>query len=451
MTSSQEIRSICGARELRWGELSAAERSAVLKRPAMHVAHETLVKVREIVAAVRKDGDKALKAYALKFDGWQGESFVVPEADWELAWTQIGEEARVALLAAAQNIGRFHAAQKPQDIEVEVAPGIRCQRQWRALERVGLYVPAGTAPLLSTVLMLGIPACLAGVQDRVLITPAGADGRVDIGILAAAKVAGVTRVYAVGGAHGIAALAYGTETIPKVDKIFGPGSAFVTQAKQLVALDPEGAAADLPAGPSEVMVVADGSADPRLVAADLLSQAEHGPDSQVILVTTDADLMTRTADQVLHQLAALPRKDIAHHALLHSVFIVVEDLSEAMTVVNTYAPEHLILQVKDAASYGSKVQHAGSVFLGPWTPESAGDYASGTNHVLPTYGLARTFSGLGLESFMKSITFQEISKQGLEKLGDTVMTLARLEGLEAHAQAVAVRLTGKLHPVAVKE
>lgn len=450
MTSSEEIRSICGAREIRWGVLPAPEQAQLLRRPALHFAHETSIKVKEIVAAVRKEGDKALKAYAQKFDGWQGESFEVPVADWERAWSEIGETARAALLEAAENIGLFHAAQRPKDLEVEVAPGIRCQRQWRPLERVGLYVPAGSAPLLSTVLMLGLPACLAGVPERILLTPAGGDGRVDRGILAAAKVAGVTRVFAVGGAHGIAAMAYGTESIPKVDKIFGPGSAFVTQAKQLVAVDPEGAATDLPAGPSEVMVVADETANPRFVAADLLSQAEHGPDSQVILVTTDADLMARVADEVLHQMATLPRKDIAHQALLHSVFIVVDTLDEAFTVANLYAPEHLILQVQAAASYAARIQNAGSVFLGPWTPESAGDYASGTNHVLPTYGLAKAYGGLTLESFMKTITFQEISKEGITRLSSTIQTLARLEGLEAHARAVALR-TGPTSVVSSKK
>lgn len=441
MRSGQvHVRSICGAREVRWADLSPLEQNDLLRRPAAHASDETLAKVRDIVAAVKRDGDKAVRGYARKFDGWLGERFEVPPEEWDKAWLGLNEDQRSALQLATANIASFHRAQKPSAIDVAVMDGVRCERQWRSLERVGLYVPAGTAPLLSTVLMLSVPAEIAGVKERVLITPAGADGRVDPGILAAAKVAQVTRLFAVGGAHGIAALAYGTESIPKVDKIFGPGSTYVTLAKQLVALDPAGAAVDMPAGPSEVMVVADRFADPRLVAADLLSQAEHGSDSQVMFVTTDDEQMAKVADHVLHQLAELPRKDIAHHALLHSVFTLVSSMDEALLVINRYAPEHLVLQVQDAASLIPHIQHAGSVFVGPWTPESAGDYASGTNHVLPTYGLARAYSGLSLESFMKSITFQELTPQGVMQLASTVTILARMEGLEAHARAMDLRV-----------
>jgi histidinol dehydrogenase len=323
---------------------------------------------------------------------------------------------------------------------VETTGGVVCERVTRPLGAVGLYVPAGGAPLPSTAIMLAVPAGLAGCPVRILCTPPRADGRADPGVVVAATACGVGRIYKVGGAQAIAAMAYGTQEIPKVDKIFGPGNAWVTAAKQAVAMDPAGAAMDMPAGPSEVMVVADGAANPRYVAYDLLSQAEHGEDSQVILVTTDADLPDAVEREVHDALPGLPRRAIIEAALRHGSMIRVSDRAAALEIVDRYAPEHLILNVAEARTWVEQIRHAGSVFLGPWTPESVGDYCSGTNHVLPTYGFARTYSGLSVSDFERRMTIQELTADGLRALADTVTTLAGLEGLQAHAEAVRVRM-----------
>ncbi|MEN9834514.1 MAG: hypothetical protein RL011_707, partial [Pseudomonadota bacterium] len=418
-----------------WSKLSESDRSRLLERPAVSQSQDIGRRVAAIVDDVRIGGDQALRKYTLELDGYSGDSLAVTEDEWERALTKVSAAEWAALKRAADQIRRFHAAEMPQPLRVEVSPGIVCQRLWRPIERVGLYVPAGTAPLPSTLLMLAIPAELAGCSERIVVTPVGASGTPHPGILAAARLAGVSAIFKVGGAQAIAALAYGTASVPKVDKIFGPGNAYVTCAKSLVSLDPRGAAADLPAGPSEVLVVADAKADPNFIAADLLSQAEHGRDSQVVLVTTSETVATATLGSLERQLAKLTRREIASESLAKSLIIVVGSTDEALDVANAYAPEHLILQIQDAARFVSKIKHAGSVFVGPWSPESVGDYASGTNHVLPTYGLARGHGGLSIESFMKSMTVQELSPGGLRDIGPTVETLAVMEGLDAHAAA----------------
>ncbi len=434
----QNISSLC--RILKWPKLSNEERVSVLERPAVGQSKDIEQRVAAIVDDVRQRGDSALRRYTRDLDGYSGDSLAVTEDEWELALSKVSAAEWAALKRARDQVRRFHAAEMPQPISIEVSPGVVCQRLWRPIERVGLYVPAGTAPLPSTLIMLAVPAELAGCRERIVVTPVGASGVPHPGILAAARLAGVSAIYKVGGAQAIAALAYGTQTVPKVDKIFGPGNAYVTCAKSLVSLDPRGAATDLPAGPSEVLVIADDTANPEFVAADLLSQAEHGRDSQVVLVTTSEKMAMATLAALESQLVNLSRRDIAVDALAKSMVIIVDSADEAMVVANTYAPEHLILQIADASRWVSKVMHAGSVFVGPWSPESVGDYASGTNHVLPTYGLARGHGGLSIESFMKSMTVQELSPAGLRDIGPTVETLATMEGLDAHATAVSLRL-----------
>ena len=428
------------ARIATWRDLSKAEQVSILQRSAMSDQSEVKERTAAIVADVRARGDAALRDYTQRFDGYTPASFRVSEAEGEAGLNELGESQRLALIRAADQIKRFHAAEMPEPMRLEVSPGVVCQRVWRPLTRVGLYVPAGTAPLPSTVLMLAVPAQLAGCRERVVCTPAARNGNVHPGILAAARISGITDIYKVGGAQAIAALAYGTESVPQVDKIFGPGNAYVTQAKAIVAQDPSGAASDLPAGPSEVLVVMDESANPVFAAADLLSQAEHGSDSHVVLVALSETQLRATIAEVDRQLESLPRRDIALAALSKSAFIVAANTDEALQIANQYAPEHLLLQLTNAANYVDLIQHAGSVFIGPWSPEAVGDYASGTNHVLPTYGLARGHGGLSMESFMKSMTVQELSPQGLRDIGPVVDTLAVMEGLEAHARAVRVRL-----------
>jgi histidinol dehydrogenase len=337
-------------------------------------------------------------------------------------------------------VRRFHEAQTPVPVRVETMSGVACERVSHPLDAVGLYVPAGTAPLPSAAIMLAVPASIAGCPVRVMCTPPRPDGSADPAVLIAASLAGVRDIFKVGGAQAVAALAYGTESIPRVGKIFGPGNAWVTCAKSLVSADPAGAAIDMPAGPSEVLVIADDQASAEFVASDLLSQAEHGIDSQVVLVSTSARLAAQVADEVDDQLALLSRADIARQALENSPIIVVDNIDTAIAISNDYAPEHLIIQVDNARSLLPAVRNAGSVFLGPWTPESVGDYCSGTNHVLPTYGFARNFSGLGVDQFMRQMTVQELSREGLESLGSAVVRLASLEGLDGHAAAVTRRL-----------
>lgn len=423
-----------------WKKLSPAQRRAALQRPAQAARPQIAAAVSRLVAEVRRDGDQALRRLTAKFDGVQLASLRVSEAEFAAAERALSAADRAALRTAYRNLRRFHAAQTAKPVRVATIPGLVCEKLPRPIARIGLYVPGGSAPLFSTALMLGVPSQLAGCPVRVLCTPPGKDGRVSPWILFAAQLCGIRDVFKVGGAQAIAAMAFGTATIPKCDKLFGPGNAFVTEAKQQVSALADGAAIDLPAGPSEVMVIADASADPAFVAADLLSQAEHGPDSQVVLVSLGRTLLPRVSAAVEQQLADLPRAAIARRALAQSRFILAANAAEAAAIANAYAPEHLILQLAQPRALLPQIAAAGSVFVGPWTPESLGDYASGTNHVLPTYGWARAYSGLGLADFSRTMTVQEATPRGLAKLGPVVERLATAEGLAAHQRAVSVRL-----------
>lgn len=425
---------------LKWSSLDAAGRRAALGRPSPESRADLAAKVAQIVDDVRLRGDVALREYSLRFDGVQLDSLRVEAAAFEAATRRLAGPGLAAIERAAGNVRRFHEAQRLAPLAVETSPGVRCERIVRPIQSVGLYVPAGSAPLPSALIMSAVPARIAGCPRIVLCTPPGKDGRVDDAILAAAQVCGVDQVYRVGGAQAIAALAYGTASIPKVDKIFGPGSAWVTAAKQRVAADPVGAALDLPAGPSEVLVIADDSARAEFVAADLLAQAEHDTLAQAILVTTSASLAAAVQREVESQRATLSRAAVLAASVAQSRILLVDDLDTALDVSNDYAPEHLILQVREPRRWLERVTNAGSVFLGDWTPEPMGDYCSGTNHVLPTYGHARAYSGLSLLDFVKRITVQEITPAGLLDLGPTAATLAGLEGLDAHAGAVTRRL-----------
>ena len=423
-----------------WQKLKPAQRTAVLTRPALGNDASLAPRVAEIIANVRAEGDAALRELTAKHDRVELDELEVGPEEFAAAEAALTREQRSAIHAAADNIETFHRPQLPQPFAVDTAPGVRCERVVRAIESVGLYVPAGSAPLPSTALMLGIPARIAGCKTRILCSPVQASGRVDSAVLYASRVAGVQRVFKLGGAQAIAAMAYGTKSVPKVDKVFGPGNTWVTEAKAQVDRDPAGAARDYPAGPSEVLVIADESANPAFVAADLLSQAEHGADSQVLLVTTSAKLGKAVISAVAAQKARLTRGNAVDGALEHSSVVVVGDLNTAFKISNRYAPEHLILQIEKPRSWLAKVTAAGSVFLGPWTPESVGDYCSGTNHVLPTYGFARRYSSLGVTDFLRSMTVQELTFEGLRAIGPVATTLAGLEGLDAHAWAVNERL-----------
>jgi histidinol dehydrogenase len=411
--------------------------SQLLRRPVGDLALYR-EKTAAILQAIRTEGDTAARRYAAQFDGPPPAQWEVPEADFLTAENQLPESLKSAIRQAYHNIRNFHAAQRMPTQLVETMPGVRCWRESLPLEKVGLYIPGGTAPLFSTVLMLGVPAQIAACPNVVLCTPPRQDGSVHPAILFAAQLCGIRKVLRIGGVQAIGALAYGTETIPAVHKIFGPGNPWVTAAKQLVSLD--AVAIDLPAGPSEVAVVADDSANPDFIAADLLSQAEHGADSQVLLVCTSEHILEKTATALQNQLKALPRRALAEQAMQHSKALLVSSLETAMEWVNAYAPEHLILSVREPERWAASVRHAGSVFLGHWTPESAGDYASGTNHTLPTGGYARAYAGVSLDSFVKNITFQQISREGLQQLGPVITEMARAEGLEGHARAVEERI-----------
>ena len=413
----------------RWTEL--------LKRPVMNTEH-LFDTVRDIIRAVRAEGDKAVLRYEEQFDKVQLETLEVTPQEFDEAETLVSQELKDAISLAARNIEAFHAAQRFEPIEVETQPGVTCWQKSVPIERVGLYVPGGTAPLFSTVLMLAVPARIAGCREIVLCTPPARSGKVHPAVLVAARVAGVRRVFKAGGVQAIAAMAYGTESVPKVYKIFGPGNQYVTAAKQLVSL--RDVAIDMPAGPSEVEVLADAKANPVFVAADLLSQAEHGVDSQAILVTTSKELQLAVQKEVERQLELLPRKDIASRSLESSKLIVVRDMDEALDMTNDYAPEHLIIETEDYAALAGRVTHAGSVFLGSLTPESAGDYASGTNHTLPTNGYAKAYSGVCLDSFVRKMTFQEIRPEGLRRIGPAIELMAANESLDGHKNAVTVRL-----------
>lgn len=409
----------------------------ILQRPSIESN-----KLENIVAAVlenvKENGDAALREYTARFDKVELDDFQVNSKEIKESIQQIPSDLKIAIQTARQNIHRFHEKQQTPTEIIETMPGVKCWRKSVGIERVGLYIPGGTAPLFSTILMLAVPAKLAGCREIVLCTPPNREGKVHPAILYTAHLTGVTKIFKVGGSQAIAAMAYGTATIPKVYKIFGPGNQYVTAAKQLV--NKEGIAIDMPAGPSEVLVAADETANPNFVAADLLSQAEHGVDSQVVLVAFDEKMVNAIQAAIQQQLAQLPRKELAGKALENSAAIVVRDRTEALNVINQYAPEHLILAMENAESFAEKIINAGSVFLGNYTPESVGDYASGTNHTLPTNGFARAYSGVSLDSFVKKITFQRLTKEGLKNIGKTVELMAEAEELVAHKRAVSIRL-----------
>ena len=409
----------------------------LLKRPVMNT--ESLFgTVQGIIDRVKAGGDEAVLQYEMQFDKVSLSALAVSSEEFDEAENLIDEELKAAIRLAAGNISAFHAAQRFVGKKVETQPGVTCWQKAVPIEKVGLYIPGGTAPLFSTVLMLAVPACIAGCREIVLCTPPGKDGKVHPAVLFAARVAGVQRVFKAGGVQAIAAMAYGTESIPKVYKIFGPGNQYVTAAKQLVSL--RDVAIDMPAGPSEVEVLADVTANPVFVAADLLSQAEHGVDSQAVLITTSKELQQAVKDEVERQLDLLPRKEIAARSLANSKLIVVKDMEEAVEMTNAYAPEHLIVETENYMAVAEQIVNAGSVFLGTLTPESAGDYASGTNHTLPTNGYAKAYSGVSLDSFIRKMTFQEIKPEGLCKIGLAIEVMAANESLDGHKNAVSVRL-----------
>jgi histidinol dehydrogenase len=427
-------------REFDWMGLDEIARRSALERPALRLKPELASRVQEIIAEVRREGDTALLRLTEHLDRVRLDGLRVPHEEMTAAELALAPEARRAIVTAIANLRRFHEQQAGSALQVETAPGVVCERVIRPIRAVGLYVPAGSAPLPSTAMMLAVPAAIAGCPVRVLCTPPRADGRADPAVVAAATACGIKDIFKVGGAQAIAALAYGTASVPKVDKIFGPGNAWVTAAKQAVSLDAQGAAFDMPAGPSEVMVVADSSAVARHVALDLLAQSEHGEDSQSMLVTTSRELAAAVRREIVAVLPTLSRRSIIAKALDHAAALLVPDLDTAIEVANRYAAEHLILQVREPRRWAERIENAGSVFLGAWTPESVGDYCSGTNHVLPTYGFARAYSGLSVSDFQRRMTVQELTPAGLRGLAPTVETLAGLEGLDAHAQAVRVRL-----------
>lgn len=423
-----------------WQTLDESARDAALRRPAQQHNETLQTQVQALVAAVRSEGDAALFRLTAQFDGVTLQDLRVGEEEFAAAESQLDPADLQAIDIAIANVRAFHAAQQLAPLTLEVQPGVRCERLIRPLAAVGLYVPAGSAPLPSTAIMLAIPAALAGCPRRVLCTPPQRDGRANAAVLAAARRCGITEVFKVGGAQAIAAMAYGTSTVPKVAKIFGPGNAWVTAAKQLVAADPDGAALDMPAGPSEVMVIADGAANPEFVASDLLAQCEHDTKAQAVLVTDSRELAQRVQPALSAQMATLSRQKILQQSVNSSRIILVPDLTTAVAVAERYAPEHLIVQTRAPRQILEQISTAGSAFLGPWSPEPMGDYCSGTNHVLPTYGYARSYSGLSLHDFSRRMTVQELTADGLRQLGPVAARLARLEGLDAHAAAVDVRL-----------
>ncbi|KGM53274.1 histidinol dehydrogenase [Lysobacter arseniciresistens ZS79] len=428
------------SRVVQWEAIDEPARAEMLRRPAQQVGAETAATVAELLVEVRDGGDDALRRLGARFDGVALDAFEVTPAEMAAAADSITPELRAAIIEAAGRIECFHRAGMVAAPAVETAPGVVCERMSRPIRRVGLYVPAGSAPLPSTALMLAVPARLAGCEDVVLCTPPRRDGTADPAVLFAAAHCGVRQVFKLGGAQAIAAMAFGTASVPACDKLFGPGNAWVTEAKRQVAMLEGGAAIDMPAGPSEVLVIADAGANPVFVAADLLSQAEHGPDSQVILLSDDDGLLAAVEIEIERQLADLPRASIARQALASSRMVRVASIGEAFGVSNRYAPEHLILALRDPRGWLPQVHAAGSVFLGDWAPEALGDYCSGTNHVLPTGGAARWCSGLSAASFQTAITVQEVVPEGLRAIGRCAMELAAAEGLDAHRRAVSRRL-----------
>lgn len=425
---------------LRWNDMDGAARMQALQRPVEATNTELEIAVTRIIEQVRADGDGAIRALTRRFDGIEVGDPAVDEAQFDEARAAVPDEVHEAMQQARERLLAWHIAGQAQAFEIETAPGVQCGRILRGIRRVGLYVPAGTAPLPSTALMLGVPAALAGCDDIVLCTPPRPDGRADPYVLTAARLCGITRVFKIGGAQAIAAMAFGTATVPACDKLFGPGNSFVTQAKQQVSVRSGGPAIDMPAGPSEVLVIADAGASPAFVASDLLSQAEHGKDSQVILLALSTQFIEQVGVEIQSQLQVLPRAGIAREALAHARLILVDSLEQAFEISNAYAPEHLILALRDARAWLPRVRSAGSVFLGDHAPESLGDYCSGTNHVLPTNGAAHAYSGVSVASFQTSISVQAVTPAGLAAIGPCAVTLARAEGLEAHAQAVLLRL-----------
>jgi histidinol dehydrogenase len=413
----------------KWAELC--------QRPQMELEYLDS-SVKNILARVKKSGDEALKELTKQFDQVNLNEIKVTDEEVKKAIEEVPESLKNAIQTAAGNISKFHAAQKKDDLKVETQPGVTCWRKGVAIQKVGIYIPGGSAPLFSTVLMLAIPAKLAGCEEVILCTPPDKDGKINSAILFAASITGIKRIFKVGGAQAIAAMAYGTVTIPAVNKIFGPGNQFVTKAKQLI--NQEGTAIDMPAGPSEVLVIADESANPSYIAADLLSQAEHGADSQVVFVTLTKSIVEATQKELTQQVTKLPRLEVAQQALKNSLAIVFNSSTTLIDYVNEYAPEHLIINTTDCDSIAEKIINAGSIFLGPYSPESVGDYASGTNHTLPTNGYAKAYSGVSLDSFMKYITIQKLTKEGLNALGPVVEEMAEAEQLRGHAEAVRIRI-----------
>jgi histidinol dehydrogenase len=423
-----------------WTSMDEAARESALARPELMSDPDLISRVRDIMDDVKVRGDAALADYTRRFDSDNDVVLSVSRETLQSAWDALPATDKTVIERARRNVKTFHAAQMPQDVEVETEPGVMCRREVRAIDTAGLYVPGGTAPLVSTLIMLATPAKVAGCRQRVVVTPPRKDGSVDPVILAAAYRCGATHVFAVGGAQAIAALAYGTETIPKCDKIFGPGNAYVAAAKSLAAQEPGGPAIDMPAGPSEAMVLCDESSNPAFVASDLLSQAEHDKVAQVVCVSCCPNIANEVLVEIDKQLNGLSRAEIAREALSHGRMIVTDDRTELVDVVNRYAPEHLIVQTDQPDLFVPAIRNAGSIFLGPWTPESVGDYASGTNHTLPTNGAARAYSGITLDSFLKYVSVQQLTKRGLKSLGPTVERLAEMEGLDAHKNAVTLRL-----------
>lgn len=423
-----------------WISMEEEERRACLARPAESASADVLKSVKDVFGKVREGGDGAILALRQEFDGVSDDRLCLQVRDILGEATRLPAEDRTAIEQARENIECFHECKMPASCQVETMPGVICRQEYRAIESVGLYVPGGSAPLVSTLLMLAVPAKLAGVKRILLMTPPRGEELVDIAIAEAAAICGIREIYAIGGATAIAAMTYGTESIPRVDKIFGPGNIYVSEAKRYAASLPGGPAIDLPAGPSELMVIADSTAEPEFVAADLLAQAEHDALAQVLLVTSDADLADQVEQEIAVQLPDLPRRDIAARAMENARLILVPDEVAAVAVANAYAPEHLILSVRKPETLLGCVTNAGSVFLGNWSPEAAGDYASGTNHVLPTGGAARAFGGLSVAAFMRGMTVQEITPAGLAGLGPVIERLAAMEGLEAHRRSVSRRL-----------
>jgi histidinol dehydrogenase len=427
-------------RIIEWKSLAAADRRAALQRPAQRDAGRVAAAVREIIDTVRRGGDAALSDYTQRFDGVRLDALAVSAQEFDAAERALNGAEHAALDTAIGTVRAFHAAQRPAPLRIETAPGVICERISVPVRAVGLYVPAGSAPLPSTAIMLAVPAAIAGCPVRAMCTAPTRHGTADPAVLVAARKTGIERVFKLGGAQAIAAMAYGTESIPKCDKLFGPGNAWVTTAKMMVANDPAGAAVDLPAGVTEVMVIADDSARADFVAADLLAQAEHGPDAQALLVTPSMALAAAVAREVRRQAASLSRQTILAESVANIRLLVVDTLATAFSIANDYAPEHLLLQIREPRGRLADVQAAGAVFLGNWSPESIGDYCAGPNHTLPTYGHAKAYSGLSLEDFQKRISVQELTPAGLRGLSETARILATLEGLDAHAASVAIRL-----------